>query len=213
MSEANWQEPVHSGQLSPDGNWVWDGAAWQPSVSPDGQWRWDGQEWKPLTQGAGLATAAPGEQLWPQANDIDDASQYASGDSPPKVDHLPSDPLFRASGVAIGRGWVAHRPLKAWHLLDLDQLRSVAIVPPSSFNQWRHNQSIAAPDPDVALQDRSGCSLRITVGKFDAQARQVLGSQIPSTAEVTPAASGFLQSGNLPGKWGKRFQFLGKRFG
>jgi hypothetical protein len=37
-----------SGQLSPDGLWVWDGAAWVPTTSPDGLWRWDGYRWVPL---------------------------------------------------------------------------------------------------------------------------------------------------------------------
>lgn len=30
---------------SPDGQWVWDGARWQPILSPDGVWRWNGTAW------------------------------------------------------------------------------------------------------------------------------------------------------------------------
>jgi hypothetical protein len=33
------------GSLSPDGWWLWGGAAWIPSVSPDGAWRWNGRTW------------------------------------------------------------------------------------------------------------------------------------------------------------------------
>lgn len=33
------------GQLSPDGQWSWDGQKWLSTLSPDGQWRWDGQSW------------------------------------------------------------------------------------------------------------------------------------------------------------------------
>jgi hypothetical protein len=32
---------------SPDGNWWWDGALWQPAVSPDGTYRFDGTTWRP----------------------------------------------------------------------------------------------------------------------------------------------------------------------
>lgn len=35
-------------QLSPDGQWFWDGAQWRPAYSPDGRWRWDGRQWVPV---------------------------------------------------------------------------------------------------------------------------------------------------------------------
>lgn len=34
-----------TGQLSPDGNWWWDGAQWVSTISPDGRWRWNGETW------------------------------------------------------------------------------------------------------------------------------------------------------------------------
>jgi hypothetical protein len=37
-------------QVSPDGQWRWDGQQWQAIAqheSPDGQWQWDGQQWQP----------------------------------------------------------------------------------------------------------------------------------------------------------------------
>lgn len=34
-------------QFSPDGEWFWDGARWQPAYSPDRRWRWDGARWLP----------------------------------------------------------------------------------------------------------------------------------------------------------------------
>lgn len=37
-------------QLSPDGQWVWDGAQWRPAYSPDRAWRWDGTRWVPAVQ-------------------------------------------------------------------------------------------------------------------------------------------------------------------
>lgn len=39
------EESAHTGQLSPDGYWWWDGAQWVSAVSPDGHWRWDGSAW------------------------------------------------------------------------------------------------------------------------------------------------------------------------
>jgi len=35
-----------SGQLSPDGNYYWDGTHWASVFSPDGAWRWDGRAWQ-----------------------------------------------------------------------------------------------------------------------------------------------------------------------
>lgn len=34
-----------TGQISPDGQWYWDGQRWQSTLSPDGRWRWDGHRW------------------------------------------------------------------------------------------------------------------------------------------------------------------------
>ena len=42
MSE---ETPNSTGQLSPDGNWWWDGAKWVSTISPDGRWRWNGETW------------------------------------------------------------------------------------------------------------------------------------------------------------------------
>ena len=201
------------GELSPDGKWVWDGHAWEPSTSSDGHWRWDGHTWLPLTPEAQAMVIAAGGQSMFEVRDIDDPGQFASGSSPPKVDQLPSDPLFSAFGVAIGHGWLARRPIASWHLLRFDQVRTVATVPPSAFKEVEYSRSIVAPDPDVAVEDQSGCLLRIPVGKFDPPGRQAFGSQIPVATVVTPAAAGYLHDGQLPGQWGKSFQILGKRFG
>jgi len=45
-----------SGQLSPDGNYYWDGVQWARAVSPDGGWRWDGSTWRPATRKSGGMT-------------------------------------------------------------------------------------------------------------------------------------------------------------
>jgi hypothetical protein len=187
-------------------------------VSPDGAWRWDGRTWTPLTaQAAAQAAAAGGDvgaagQNWLVATDLDNPDQYASGPLPPKVDQLPGGAAFGAIGVAIGQGWAARRPMASWHLLHLATLRSVAVVPPTAFTQFMHNRSLVAPHPDLALQDQAGSALRLSVGKLDADGCGVLGRQIPSPCEVTPAAASFLQGGSLPGNWGKPFQLGPWRF-
>jgi len=38
-------KPLVGFQLSPDGNWWWDGLAWRSALSPDGRMRWTGQAW------------------------------------------------------------------------------------------------------------------------------------------------------------------------
>ena len=202
-----------AGALSADGDWVWDGSAWEASTSPDGHWRWDGRAWTPLTAQASDQAAVAAEHTWPDPTDIDDAGRYASGSLPPKVDELPGEPLFSAPALAVGQGWTARRPLAAWHLLQLPQLRTIAVVPPTTFTQFMYSRSLVAPHPDLALRDQSGAVLRISVAKLDDSARNTLGPQIPSTSEVTLAASLFLRVGTLPGKWGKPFQCGPWRFG
>jgi hypothetical protein len=41
---------VNQTQLSADGGWWWNGAAWVPATSPDGLWRWDGESWQPALE-------------------------------------------------------------------------------------------------------------------------------------------------------------------
>jgi hypothetical protein len=42
-----------------DGNWFWDGIAWNDAVSPDGKWRFDGRDWKAFSGQRTLMPAAP----------------------------------------------------------------------------------------------------------------------------------------------------------
>ena len=41
------------GQLSPDGQWFWDGQKWMTTLSPDARFRWDGRQWAATTAPAG----------------------------------------------------------------------------------------------------------------------------------------------------------------
>lgn len=49
---------INAGDLSPDGQFLWDGAKWRPAASPDGNWRWSGQGWVPVA-----AEAQPVQQF------------------------------------------------------------------------------------------------------------------------------------------------------
>jgi hypothetical protein len=48
-----------AGQLSPDGQYYWDGAGWVTAVSPDGAWRWDGSSWRSAGLPSGSAGRVP----------------------------------------------------------------------------------------------------------------------------------------------------------
>jgi serine/threonine-protein kinase len=41
------------GQLSPDGQWFWDGQKWMTTLSPDARFRWDGRQWAASSAPAG----------------------------------------------------------------------------------------------------------------------------------------------------------------
>jgi len=52
----------HKGQISPDGQWFWDGQKWLTTLSPDGKFRWDGQAW--TRSGAAPATRRLAGGIW-----------------------------------------------------------------------------------------------------------------------------------------------------
>lgn len=76
------QQDAGIGELSPDGQWQWDGAQWQPArvsgeeqpvaggqLSEDGQWQWDGERWVPVAAagdagGPLLAFGVPDPAEW-----------------------------------------------------------------------------------------------------------------------------------------------------
>ena len=47
-----------SAQLSPDGQYYWDGTKWVRAVSADGSWRWDGTAWRPARRPANVNAQA-----------------------------------------------------------------------------------------------------------------------------------------------------------
>lgn len=193
-----------AGTLSPDRNWVWDGSGWEPAVSPDGRYRWDGAQWSPIDPTTAPPTPYQGPA--PTADELDDQRQFAVGDLPGPAGDLPGGATFKVPGLAIGPGWIARKPLAKWHVMPSNTWRSIALVPPTNFTEWMYSRSLVAPYPDLALQDQSGCSMRIGVNKFTADAGQALSGQIPSSCLVTEAARVFLATGTLPGNWGNRFK-------
>ena len=53
------------GQVSPDGQWFWDGQKWLTTLSPDGTWRWDGRSWVAVgAAGTPSARSAWARGIW-----------------------------------------------------------------------------------------------------------------------------------------------------
>jgi hypothetical protein len=75
-------------QISPDGNWWWDGQQWLSTLSPDGRMRWNGQQWLPI------AATAPAPQPAAAGAPQGDAQAQAS----PSPKPLSRRPLF--AGIA-----------------------------------------------------------------------------------------------------------------
>jgi serine/threonine-protein kinase len=50
------------GQVSPDGQWFWDGQNWLTTLSPDGQFRWDGRDW--VAAAAAPIHKRPSRGIW-----------------------------------------------------------------------------------------------------------------------------------------------------
>jgi hypothetical protein len=151
--------------------------------------------------GGGAFPSFPGGSDTP--SDIDDRS-YASGPSPAAVTDLPTPTLFSDAELAIGSGWIAdHGTLSGWSLMQIADIQSIAVVPPSVVRRWALSRSPVSPRPSVAMRDRQGQVIAINVAKFPSDASRVLLPQLPAGAVVTAAASMFLSTGGLPGKWNK----------
>jgi len=86
-----WASSQDAEQLSPDGRYRWDGAAWQPvqqqaerspaaaaeQLSPDGRYRWDGQAWQPVQVPAQpQAHQAPHPQSFSEAAEVRPPEQF-----------------------------------------------------------------------------------------------------------------------------------------
>jgi len=194
------QIEVTDGQLSDDGRSFWWQGSWQPSSSPDGLNKWEGQGWQPIP---------PGPPAYPRTteapSDIDDRG-FASGGDPPKISELPEGAIYQSGAVAVGSGWMAARVLGSdWERIQVRDIQSIAIVPPSRGRQIAFLRLPTLPKPLIAIKDRLGRVIAVNVVKFSREASQALVSQLPGDTNVTSAASQFLSTGSLPGQWGKRF--------
>ena len=65
------------------------------------------------------------------------------------------------------------------------------------------------PSPFLAIEDRFGRAFSVAVTKCLVEVGGALEPQLPAGTNVAPATAAFLQSGGLPGEWGKGFT-LGK---
>jgi hypothetical protein len=211
------------GQLSDNGQWWWDGTRWVPArLSPDRRWHWDGSRWHQVQPTAvasgGVATLTTeatdnglevGEAPVLAPREIDDP-RFGDGDLPAHVAKLPTHATVQLAFVAIGWGWVARRVVR-WHVLQIRELQSVAIVPPQHWDEHEMSVSGPGPLPDLAMRDFFGHVLRVEVAQMTSAARKDLLSQVPMSAHVTPAAEMFLEDGMLPGMWGARLKSFGPR--
>lgn len=141
--------------------------------------------------------------------EIDDP-RFGEGDLPAHVAKLPTHATVQLAFVAIGWGWVARRVVR-WHVLQIRELQSVAVVPPQHWDEHEMSASGPGPLPDLAMRDFFGHVLRVEVAQMTSAARKDLLSQIPMSAHVTPAAEMFLEDGLLPGMWGARLASFGPR--
>lgn len=228
--ESFAQKECRVGQLSDNGQWWWDGTRWVPArLSPDRRWHWDGSSWHQVrpdrvgeteteTAGTvGVAVETPArveadgahETLVLAPTEIDDP-RFGDGDLPAHVAKLPTKATVQLSFVAIGWGWVARRVVR-WHVLQIRELQSVAVVPPLHWDENEMTVAGPGPLPDLALRDFFGHVLRIEVAQMNSAARKDLLSQVPMSAHVTAAAEMFLEDGTLPGMWGARLESFGPR--
>ena len=199
------QVEAANGQLSDDGRSFWWNGRWYSSISPDGESSWNGTEWQPVSADYFPSyPKSPGPAL-----DIDDRS-FGEGTQPPKAKDLPSTPTFGNGHIAIGQGWVAHHEtISGWEVIQIRDVQSIAIVPPSRTREAAFMRVPTLPRPFVAIKDRFGQAFSVAVTKCPVEVGRALEAQLPADTNVTPAAAAFLQSGGLPGEWGKGFT-LGK---
>jgi hypothetical protein len=141
--------------------------------------------------------------------EIDDP-RFGDGDLPAHVGKLPNKATVQLAFVAIGWGWVARRVVR-WHVLQIRELQSVAVVPPQHWDETEMSVVGPGPLPDLAMRDFFGHVLRVEVAQMTSAARKDLLSQVPMSAHVTPAAEMFLEDGMLPGMWGARLESFGPR--
>jgi peptidoglycan hydrolase-like protein with peptidoglycan-binding domain len=83
QQDGSAEQSPQTGQLSPDGQWRWDGSDWQAAdgqaagsagsagsssyvgqLSDDGQWRWDGSDWQAADGQSAGSTASSGSSTY-----------------------------------------------------------------------------------------------------------------------------------------------------
>jgi len=116
--------------------------------------------------------------------------------------------------VGVGPGWAAAQDgLGVWHTIDTADLGLVAVVPPSAGHEFLRMRGWLARGPYLVLRGITGHVLKIDVHNMNPELRRALAEQLPAASVVTPTAAEFLTSGGLPGRWDRRYQFSGFRFG
>ena len=167
------------GQFSDAGILYWDGKRWDPVVSPDGTMRWDGQAWAPVRDDDPIH----GIQL-------DDRASFNG--TTPASGKLPSTPVFKNSGVAIGDGWIATPGAIHWHPVAWADLRSVGFVGPTAGQQLMLQRIPGGSGPELRFNLQGGHAFGVKSTWLSMAVRQLILQQLPLDAYPTAAAGAFM---------------------
>lgn len=149
--------------------------------------------------------------LFPSVRQLDSRS-LGQGTEAPLAD-APRSWSAATDRSAVGPGWVATKGFEGWRVLDLTELCAVAVVPPSLAVEFGRVRDWRAHGPYVALRTVTGRVLRIDVHSVNDELRRQLAQQLPAGCELTSLAARYLDSGEVPGRWGRAWQIWGFRFG
>lgn len=131
----------------------------------------------------------------------------------PDIGDPPSSPLASHRRVGVGSDWIGVGGPRRWRTILFRDVVAVAVVPASGFKQWFFSRMLYAPGPDLVVRDRDDTVIDVDVRRVSAEIRQALALGLAGSAAVSPTARTFLESGELPGRWGRSMGYGGSRFG
>ena len=148
----------------------------------------------------------PGTEL------LDERGFAEDGEHPPKGPP-PSPPLVVRRGLGVGPDWVGVGRGERWRFITFNDIYAVAITPAPAFKLWWFSRSLYAPGPDLVIRGRQGYVIDVDVRRVSAEVRQALLAGIGPHPGMTPVARAFLESGRLPGRFGRSPGYGRYRFG
>lgn len=131
----------------------------------------------------------------------------------PGLGDPPSSPIAAHRRLGVGTDWIGVGGPRRWRIILFREVAAVAVVPVSGFKQWFFDRLLYAPGPDLVVRDRNDNVIEADVRRVSAEIRQALAHGLAEIPVVSPTARTFLESGELPGKWGRSMGYGGSRFG